>query len=291
MKNRLIKLSLTLLLILGLVGCEGAKQKSPEVSTTGNLSVYYFDVGQGDSILIRTNKGENVLIDGGNNDKGKQVIRYLQALHIDTLDAVIGTHPDADHIGGLDTVIDNMKVHAVYTPKVTHTTITYEDFVKAVKRKGLKLKEAKAGVSLGLSGADAVFVAPVKSYGDDLNAWSAVVKVTYGENSFLFTGDAPVKSEKDMIATGQNIRANVLKVGHHGANTSTSQAFLSAVQPEYAVISAGKGNKYGHPTAEIIKRLQANGSKIYRTDELGTILSTSDGKNIMFTKVPSLASQ
>ncbi|WCN36328.1 ComEC/Rec2 family competence protein [Aneurinibacillus uraniidurans] len=291
MKNRLIKLSLTLLLILGLVGCEGAKQKSPEVSTTGNLSVYYFDVGQGDSILIRTNKGENVLIDGGNNDKGKQVVRYLQALHIDTLDAVIGTHPDADHIGGLDTVIDNMKVQAVYTPKVTHTTITYEDFVKAVKRKGLKLKEAKAGVSLGLSGADAVFVAPVKSYGDDLNAWSAVVKVTYGENSFLFTGDAPVKSEKDMIAAGQNIRSNVLKVGHHGANTSTSQAFLSAVQPEYAVISAGKGNKYGHPTAEIIKRLQANGIKIYRTDELGTILSTSDGKNIMFTKVPSLAPQ
>lgn len=289
MKNRLIKLSLTLFLILGLVGCEGAKQKSPEVSTTGNLSVYYFDVGQGDSILIRTNKGENVLIDGGNNDKGKQVVRYLQALHIDTLDAVIGTHPDADHIGGLDTVIDNVKVHAVYTPKVTHTTITYEDFVKAVKRKGLKLKEAKAGVSLDLSGSDAVFVAPVKSYGDDLNAWSAVVKVTYGDNSFLFTGDAPVKSEKDMIAAGQNIRSNVLKVGHHGANTSTSQAFLSAVQPEYAVISAGKGNKYGHPKAEIIKRLQAKGIKIYRTDELGTILSVSDGKNIMFTNMPSLA--
>lgn len=269
------------------------KDSAPKPSKSGaakssQLNVYYFDVGQGDSILIQTPKGENILIDGGNNDKGDDVVRYLKTLHVTDLTAVIATHPDADHIGGLDTVLQNVVVKSVYTPKVTHSTQTYEDFLEAVKQEGLKLKEAKAGVTLGLTGAAAKFVGPVKSYGNEMNDWSAVVKVTFGSNSFLFTGDAPIRSEEDMIAAGEDLRADVLKVGHHGAHTSTSQSFLSAVKPKYAIISVGKGNRYGHPTDEILNRLKQNGIKIYRTDEMKTILAISDGKNVSIKSVPGL---
>ncbi|MED4226490.1 ComEC/Rec2 family competence protein [Neobacillus cucumis] len=252
------------------------------------LKVYYFDVGQGDSIYIKTPAGEDVLIDGGNNDKGEDVVRYLKSLHVSDLEAVIATHPDADHIGGLDTVLQSIKVKAVYTPKIINTTQTYEDFLIAVKNAGLKLKEAKAGVNLGLKDVDAKFVAPVKNYGNEMNDWSAVAKLTYGENSFLFTGDAPIRSEEDMIVTHQDLQADVLKVGHHGASTSTSQSFLDAVKPKYAVISVGQGNRYGHPTDEVLTRLKQNGIQIFRTDKMQTILALADGKTIQFKSVPAL---
>jgi competence protein ComEC len=259
-----------------------------ETSVNGQLKVYYFDVGQGDSALIQTPQGEDILIDGGNNDKGDDVVRYLQALHVNDLEVMIATHPDADHIGGLDTVLANVVVKSVYTPRVTHTTQTYEDFLLAVKQEGLKLKEVKAGVDLGLKGAKAKFAGPVQSYGSELNDWSAVLKLSFGKNTFLFTGDAPIRSEEDMIATGQDIQADVLKVGHHGARTSTSQSFLTAVKPKYAIISVGQGNRYGHPTEEVLNRLKQNGVQIYRTDQMKTILAVANGNAIHFQSVANL---
>lgn len=260
-------------------------------TAAGKMQVYYLDVGQGDSIYIKTPNGDDILIDGGNNNRGDDVVAFLKKYHVDDLEVMIATHPDADHIGGLDTVLQNFDVKSVYMPKVTHTTKTFEDFVLAVKNEGLKLKEAKAGVSLELAGVDAEFVGPVTSYGEDLNSSSAVLKITNGKNTFLFTGDATVKAEQDMIASGTDLQADVLKLGHHGANTSTSEAFLTKVQPKYAIVSAGKDNQYGHPTAETLQKMQAHNIQVFRTDEQGTIIATSDGSTIAFHTDPAKIEQ
>ncbi|WP_374019580.1 ComEC/Rec2 family competence protein [Paenibacillus thiaminolyticus] len=285
MKNYLY-ITLTLIFAILLSACSSVNPAVHETvqpqQPVGTLEVFYLDVGQGDSTLIKTPKGQHILIDGGDNHKGKDVVEYLESLGITQLDVVIATHPDADHIGGLDTVIDAIPVKSVYAPKVSHTTKTYRDFLMAVKNRGLKIKTAKAGLDIPLEGVTAEFVAPVAEYGKDLNAWSAVLRLTYGNTSFLFTGDAEARSEADMLKQPETLHADVLKVGHHGSDTSTSQEFLDAVQPAYAVISAGMDNKYGHPKKVVMNRLKKAGVEIYRTDKQGTITAISDGKNIRF---------
>ena len=247
----------------------------------GELEIHYINVGQGDATFIKSPSGETILIDGGNNGKGKVVADYLKGLGFQTIDYMIATHPDADHVGGLDEVLYSMNVKNVYAPKVSHTTQTFKDFLTAVANKGLTIKEAKSGVTLPINGLNSQFLAPVKEYGNDLNEWSAVLKVTHGSKSFLFTGDAESKSEKDMVATyGSGLKSDVLKPGHHGSKTSSSQQFLDAVKPSIAVISAGTGNRYGHPTQETLAKLNAMSVKVYRTDLNGTVIITSDGSNI-----------
>ncbi|BFH70771.1 MAG: ComEC/Rec2 family competence protein [Paenibacillus dendritiformis] len=276
-----------LIFVLLLAGCSAGM---PAVSQTGQpqqpagtLEVCYLDVGQGDSTLIKTPKGQHILIDGGDNHKGQDVVEYLKKIGVTELDAVIATHPDADHIGGLDTVIDAIPAKSVYAPKVSHTTNTYKDFLMSVKNRGLKIKSAKAGLEIPLEGVTAKFVAPAAEYGKDLNAWSAVLHLSYGKTSFLFTGDAEARSESDMLEHPKKLKADVLKAGHHGSDTSTSQEFLDAVQPTWAVISAGADNKYGHPKKVTMNRLTKAGVKIFRTDRQGTITAISDGKTITWT--------
>lgn len=254
----------------------------PKKQSVGTLQVYYFDVEQGDSTLIRTPKNQYILIDGGNNNQGKNVVKYLDSLGVKTLDVMIATHPDADHIGGLDDVLKAVDVKAVYAPKVSHTTDTYKDFLTAVKAEGRTIKSAAKGVTIPLTGVEAKFLAPVKSYGDDLNNWSAVLKVTYKNNSFLFTGDAELKSENDMLIDRVSLKSDVLKVGHHGSSSSTSKSFIDAVKPKYAIISLGK-NSYGHPNSGILARLKSANATTYRTDQKGTITAISDGSKITFT--------
>ena len=261
---------------------EADKLKAP---AKGKLSVYFLNVGQGDATYIHTANGDDILIDGGKNDAGAVVVDYLKQLGVKDIEVLVSTHPDEDHVGGLDTVLDSFPVKSVYAPKVSHTTQTYKDFLTAVKKQGLTIKEAKAGVELPLKGVTAKFVGPTKAYGNDLNDWSAVLHVTFGKNTFLFTGDAEAKAEKDMIAAKATLKSDVLKVGHHGSDTSTSAAFLKAVSPKYAVISVGKGNSYGHPKRTTLDKLTAAKITTYRTDTKGTVTAVSDGTKLTFGTV------
>lgn len=254
------------------------RDEKPPAPTAGQMEVYGFDVGQGDSTFIRT-KEDAILIDGGNNGKGEDVVRYLQKLGVTRLTAVIATHPDADHIGGLDTVLDVFPVDSVYAPRVTHTTETYRDFLLAVKREGVTIKSVKAGLEIPSEAARFTFLAPLTDGTQDLNSWSAVLRVEHGQDRFLFMGDAPIRTERQLLEADEDLRADVLKLGHHGADTSSSLPFLQAVDPKRALISAGKDNAYRHPRPSVLQELKEENITIDRTDQSGTIqyISTGDG--------------
>lgn len=256
-----------------------------KAKVNGNLEVHYIDVGQGDSILIKQGDS-SMLIDAGDNAYGKRVVGYLKDQGITKLDYIIGTHPHADHIGGLDDVIKAFDVGAVIMPKVSHNTRTFEDVVLAIKDKGLKITTPKAGDSFDIGGASFTVVAPNGSTYEDLNDYSVITRLVYGENSFIFTGDAEEVSEGEVLASGRDIKSDVLKVGHHGSNTSTTDAFLDAVGPKYAVIQVGSENKYGHPTEKTISKLKEKNIEIYRNDLNGNVIAVSDGENITFNTTP-----
>ncbi|MFZ3131794.1 MAG: ComEC/Rec2 family competence protein [Desulfosporosinus sp.] len=231
-----------------------------------------------------------VLIDGGNNPDGPNVVNYLKSQQVKELAAVIATHPHEDHIGGLDTVIKSFPVKAVYMPNASTTTKTFEDFISALTTSGTKRIQAKMGVTLDVPGLTGQFLAPNGSGYDELNDYSAGLRLTYGKITFLFTGDASEISESEILKNGQNLKADVLKVGHHGSSTSTSSAFLKAVSPKYAIISVGTGNDYGHPAASALSRLAGAGVQVFRTDHDGTIVATCDGETVTFNRNGSMPS-
>jgi Predicted hydrolase (metallo-beta-lactamase superfamily) len=262
---------------------------APATIPTGQkLKVSYIDVGQADSILIQIPGGKNVLIDAGNNEDANTITSYLKQQGVSKLDVVIATHPHEDHIGAMDTVINTFDIGQVIMPKKDSTTQTYKDLITAIQNKGLKITEAKAGLNLDLgSEVNAVLVAPSLTAYEDVNNYSAVLKLTYGNSTFLFESDAEEKSECEMCSTNYDLRADVLKVGHHGSNSSSSMAFLAKVQPKYAVISVGKDNSYGHPASTTIDKLANIGAKVFRTDQAGTIVIESDGTNITTNAIAS----
>ncbi|WP_078060457.1 stalk domain-containing protein [Desulfotomaculum copahuensis] len=265
-------------------GDSGSQSNTP----VGTIKVHFLDVGQADSILVQFPNGQNMLVDAGNNDDGPAVVSYLKQQGIKKIDFLIGTHPHEDHIGGMDNVIQSFESGQVFMPRVTTTTKTFEDVLTALKAKGLKIITAKAGVTVFDQGNLKVnFVAPVGSSYDDLNNWSAVTRIQYGNIPFLLTGDAEAQSEGEMLNSGANLKADVLKVGHHGSSSSTSPAFLKAVAPKYAVISVGAGNDYGHPDKGTLAKLANAGVQVYRTDQDGTMVFTSNGNNITVEKLRS----
>ncbi len=250
---------------------------------TGDLKIHYIDVGQGDSELIQIGD-KNILIDAGTSDK--KALDYLKSINITKLDYVIATHPHEDHIGSMDDVINNISVGTFYSPKVTTTTRTYENMIKALKSKNLKLTVPKVGDALTIGNATLTFLAPNSDKYDDLNNYSIVVKLKYGNNSFMLMGDAQDVSEGEILQKQLDIQADILKVGHHGSHSSTTQAFLDKVNPKYAVISCGKDNDYGHPHKETLDKLNTRNINVFRTDLEGTIIATSDGKEIKFNVKP-----
>ena len=269
---------------------------NPVVSgeTEGTLRVWYADIGQADCQLIQTPQGKNILIDAGEAATGEALVQWLKDRGVEKLEAVIATHPHADHIGGMADVIRSFPITEFYMPKVAEeqvpTTRVYTSMLEALSEKDLKATATTAGMTLyEEEGLVLESLAPVSESYDNLNNYSIVSRLSYGEKSFLFTGDAESQVEKEILAGKGEIQADVLKCGHHGSETSTSAKFLKAVSPASAVISCGVGNDYGHPDETITKRLQNAGISIYRTDTQGTILAVCDGKSITFeTELPGV---
>ena len=250
------------------------------------LEVHYLDVGQGDATLIVCGDGA-MLIDAGNNSWGDDVRDYLEYQGVEDLDYVIGTHPDADHIGGLDVVMEAFDCGTVIMPDYEKETKTYEEVIDVMNQKGLELTLPQVGTVYELGEAAFTIVAPQGDYGDNANDYSVGILLEHGENRFLFTGDAEEDSEADMLNSGIDLSADVFKAAHHGSRTANTEAFLERVDPGYVVISCGEGNSYGHPHAEVLNRLREMGIKVFRTDEEGTITATSDGSSITFNVPPS----
>ncbi len=236
------------------------------------LKVYYFDVGQADSILI-VNNGESMLIDAGNNDDGDLVVKNIKKIGIDKLTYVVGTHPHEDHIGGLDNVINEIDVGTIFMPKTTTNTKTYEDVLDAISNKKKKIKVPKIGDKFTVGNAECE-VMSIQDNSQDLNACSIVIRMEYNGISYLFTGDA----EKGNESARSWPQTDVLKAGHHGSRTSSSQKFLEQINPKLIIISCGKNNDYGHPHQETMNRYEKLNAKIYRTDESGDILITQTPK-------------
>lgn len=262
-------------------GQEEKAAKAPDTSKPeGTLEVHYIDVGQGDATLIKCGS-HAMLIDGGNNNKGTTVQLYLKKQGVESLDYVIGTHPDADHIGGLDVIVYKYNCEKVIMPDYEKDTRTYQELVDVIHDKNMKITYPVVGEQYALGEAEFTIIAPnSNSYGGNANDYSVAILLEYGKNRFLFTGDAEEASEMEMLSNGIELSADVYKVAHHGSRSASTQEFLNAVHPKYAVISCGEGNSYGHPHAEVLNRLRSMGVEVFRTDEQGSIIASSDGENI-----------
>ena len=265
-----------------IVGMKTVK-KDPEIE---GMAVHYIDVGQGDAILLQAPTGENMLIDAGPGASEEKLLSYLDEADVETVDYFVLTHPDEDHIGGADRVFEACTVSTVIMPECERDTKVYQKLIDSIENEeGCEQIEPIYGdVYLVAEGMTVTVLSPLMEEYDDVNDYSIVLRVDYYETSFLFTGDAGTEVEEQMLDywEEEKLDCDVLKVGHHGSRTSSSKAFLEAVTPEYAVISSGEGNKYGHPHAEIVARLEKDCPYVYRTDELGSVVLTSDGETIAF---------
>lgn len=249
--------------------------------SSSNLKIYFVDVGQADCILINDNN-EYGLIDAGNNEDGEKIVKYFKDLGITKFKYVFGTHAHEDHIGGMDNIIENFQIEHFYMPDTITTTRTFEEVLDALEEKNIAFETPEEDENLIFS--DTVFkVLHVGKDKRDLNDTSIVLKLTYKNTSYLFMGDATSSVEKDIL--DKDIKSDVLKVGHHGSQYSSTISFLKKVSPKYAIIEVGKNNSYNHPKEVTLKKLEDLGTKIYRTDEDGTIILTSDGENMSFETV------
>ncbi len=249
-----------------------------EVQPGGDLVVHFIDVGQGDAILAQTAE-RNVLIDGGTRGAGQTVADYLRSLGISSLDLVIATHPHEDHIGGLLTVLSEFEVAEVMDPGAVHTTVTFEQYLDLIDEKNITFTIARAGMIRDLgSGIRLTILHPTDPLSQGLNDCSIVARLTGAGVNFMFTGDIEAYYERKVVGREKDLSAHVLKIAHHGSRSSTSKEFLAAVNPEYAVIMTGEGNRYNHPHSEVLQRLKSAGVTLFRTDMHGTVVMTvTDG--------------
>jgi len=280
-----------LFLLFLLTSCTNESAENPEKKAQdkefsgGYLYITFLDVGQADCIFVMLPDGKTAMIDAGNNDDETKIINFLKKRNIKKIDYLFGTHPHEDHIGSMDSVINNFDIGKIYMPYVTTTTKTFKDVLEAVKKKSLKITSAKGGMEITPSQDVKIEVlAPNSKNYEDLNNYSIVLKIIYKNTSFLLTGDAEYISEKEMINNNYDLKADVLKVAHHGSSSGTSIEFLKAVSPKYAVISYGKGNDYGHPHKETIDKLNKMKIKILSTAENGDITFKSNGEILQLIK-------
>lgn len=272
-----------LLLLLALTGCIPEKDTSVSVQPVSGdgLTVHFIDVGQADCSLLECG-GQTMLIDGGNAEDSSLVVSYLSNQGIDYLDYVVCTHAHEDHVGGLSGPLNTCTAGQVFAPVTQYDSKVFSNFVKYTEQQGLEVTVPEADSTFALGEAQVTVLGPRKEY-EETNDTSIVLRVDYGETSFLFTGDMESTAEKDLLDAGCDLDATVLKVGHHGSSTSSSYVFLREVMPEYAVISVGENNSYGHPNEEVMSRLYDARATVYRTDEQGTVVAFSDGKTVSFT--------
>lgn len=287
------KLLAAILLILLLTGC-GFPAEAPETSaptavtlTGGGMTVHFLDVGHADCALLESG-GEYILIDGGNVADSSFVVSYLEQAGVEELEAVFCTHPHEDHVGGLAAVLAVYPTSAVYCSTNTYSSSCFDNFVNYADQQGLAVTIPAVGDTVTFGGAEAEVLGPLKSYAD-LNSTSLVLRVTYGDVRFLFTGDMESDAEEDLLDAGTDLQANVLKVGHHGSYSSTSYRFLYEVNPSYGVISLAADNPYGHPHDGPMSRLNDAGVILYRTDQMGTITAHTDGYVITFSTEKNVA--
>ncbi len=245
--------------------------------TYKDIKVHFIDVGQGDCEFIELPNGQTMLIDAGNSHNGSEIISYIENIfEYDEINFVVATHPHSDHIGGMAEVISHFNIGAMYMPEKAHTSYTFENLLNAIESNNIDLHRAKADTNILTSGLLKIdLLAPFNEQYSNLNNYSAVVKITYDETVLLFMGDAESQVEYKLL--DKDIDADVLKVGHHGSDTASTELFISKVSPSVAVISCGSGNQYGHPHDTTLAVLNNYKADIYRTDEVGTIVVTADG--------------
>ena len=278
--KRIARISILTLLIVLLVLISNITDKNLEyIVDESKLQIIYFDVGQADSTLIMNN-GKTTLIDAGNDSDGDDLVKYIKSQKISKIDTVIVTHLHADHIGGLDDIIDNFDIGTVYMPDTIKTDKQVEEFLDAMERKKLNYEVPEVGEKFKNGLADCE-VMSIDNKAKDLNNSSIVIQMNYLGQSYLFMGD----SEKEVENSRDWNKVNVLKVGHHGSNTSSTERFLNQIRPEFAIISVGLNNKYHHPSTEILNRFKSLNTSIYRTDEDGSLLLESDGKENIIRKI------
>lgn len=249
------------------------------------LEVHYIDVGQGSATLLKSGR-HAMLIDTGDSDQGTKIQLYLTKQGVENLDYLVLTHPDADHIGGAPVIITKFGIGQLFLSNYEKDNKTTQKVRDAMQYKGLTASDCQVGDTYTLGNASFTILAPVKEYADSNNA-SIALMVQNGNNRFLFTGDCEAEAEADLIASGADLSADVYLAGHHGSDTASSQAFMDAVSPTYAVISCGEGNSYGHPHAEVLNRFRSMGIQVFRTDEQGSVIAESDGTGITWNCAPS----
>ncbi len=257
---------------------QNEETESPKTEQNATLKVHYFDVGQGDSIFIELPNQQTMLIDAAESEEKEKIEEKIKNLGYQKIDYIIATHPHTDHIGGMAYIIEHFEVGDIYMPKAVATSKTYENLLETIKNQNKKIKIASDGVTiLNQEDLEVKFIAPKQEDYAELNNYSAVVKLTYKEKKFLFMGDAETKSEEEIT---EDVKADVIKVGHHGSDTSSKMEFVNKVRPTYAIISVGKNNKYNHPNEKIIKRWEDVGATILQTAEVGDITITSNGETL-----------
>jgi competence protein ComEC len=271
-QKRLLQVSLLSILIVAI--------SAATVTANENLTAHFLDVGQDDSILLQFH-GKNVLIDGGTEDAGPRVESYLRNHGVSSLDLLVATHPHEDHIGGLIAILNNIPVKQILDSGQVHTAPSFETYLNLIDQKNISYNTAQRGQTVNLDPKLKIEVLspPATLFQDDLNQNSIVLKITYDKVSFLLMGDAGFEAENSLLSSGDNLKSDILKVGHHGSSSASSPAFLKAVKPVVSMIKVGAANDYGHPSGKTLSALQSTGSKVYRTDLDGNVVVTTDGQS------------